>query len=220
MTKEMLVSDIILRVTRGKPSDDLELEPQQVAYWIDLVIGDIIKTSLEKALARGDTISPIYIQHEECLNPKLKDSNCLECHNNIFVDLCKSPISLSDDRGILRVTTQDGEPINKTSIEELDVINKLTFSKPTLKNLVFHRERDKLFIHGVDHRSYALIQVNVWYIPSPQLLEALGDDDEVNVSEDILGAVADAVEAIARRQLYQSAEDEENDGEQDMNQAK
>lgn len=220
MTKEQLVSDIILRVTRGKPSDDLELEPDQVAHWIDLVLGAIVKQSIEESLKKGDTINPVYINHEECISPRLKNSNCADCQNNIFIELCDQPISLSDDRGVLRVTTQDGLQVDRVSLEELDVINKLTFSKPSLVNLIFHREKNKLYIHGVDHRSYKMIQLNVWYIPEVDLLSDLDDDDEIGVDTDILGVVSEKVEEIARRQLYQSMEDEENDAEQDMNQSK
>lgn len=220
MTKGEIISDIILRVTRGKPSDDLELEPDQVSHWVDLVLGNVVKQSIENSLKNGGTVNPVYIRKEECLSPKLKNSNCLDCQNNIFVELCDQPIGLLNDRGILRVTTQEGRQIDRCSVEELDVINNLTFSKPSLTNLIFHREKDKLFIHGVDHRSYQMIQLNVWYIPEVELLDGLDDDDDVGVDTDILGIVAEEVEKIARRQVYQSIDDEENDAEQDMNQSK
>lgn len=220
MTKEQLVSDVILRVTKGKPSDDLELEPRQVAFWIDLVLPAVVKSSIEEVLKSGGTVDPIYIQYEECINPQIKDSSCAECQNNVFIELCKNPISLMKDRGVLRVTTQDGVEVNKTTIEEIDVINKLSFSKPTLSNLVYHREKGRLYIHGADNRSYQLLQFNVWFIPAPQLLEDLADTDEVAVAADIIGMISTAVEEIARRQVYQGVEDEENDSEQDMNQAR
>jgi len=75
-TKEMLVSDIILRISKGKPSDDQELEPRQVAFWIDQWLPFLVTDLLNKRVSMGLGIDPNYIKIEECAEPSIILLDC------------------------------------------------------------------------------------------------------------------------------------------------
>ncbi len=192
-TKNQLVSDIILRVTKGKPSDDLELERSQVSFWIDMVLGGFIKTKLDEALkAKDGTIDPTYIKIERDVDAKIKDTNI------IYIDLCDEPINLWRDGGVIRVATMDGDWVDKMKMEEIDDLAKLKHSKPSLKNIKYTRVQERLYIYGLTSDTIHLATFYIAYVPKIKLLETMEDTDEINVSDDILVQVAVEVEKIAR----------------------
>lgn len=215
-TKHQLVSDIILRVTKGKPSDDLELEPSQVEFWINIYLPMLIKASLEEKLATNQDIDSSYITIEECVAPKIKDKSCKDCQDNVYVDLCKLPMNLSRDKGVLRVVTEDGQWVDKMSIFEIDNLRHLKFSKPSITNIKYHRIKKRLYFYGLTEDTLHLVNFNIAYVPFYDL-ESMSDSDQISVGDDILPILAEQVEAIARRQIYQSDIDEENNGKQDLN---
>jgi hypothetical protein len=215
-TKEQLVSDIILRITKGKPSDDLELEPRQIEFWIDMVLPTLQKQLLDKKIAEGSTISPDYICVEDCIYPKIKDQNCRECKDNIYLDLKCTPADLYRDLGVIRVVTMDGAWVDKVSLLEIDTLYNLKFSKPSLKNLKYHRVKNKLYIHGLTKDTIHLAQFMVSYIPVVSVSD-LDQDEPVYVGDELLDLLANELENKARRQVYQSDIDEQNNAQQDLN---
>jgi hypothetical protein len=218
MTKNQIVSDIILRLTRGKPSDDLELEPQQVAHWVDLVLPGLVKKTLDEKILAGRPIEAGYIKHEECSELLLRDKNCTDCLDNIYYVIKCEPINLVRDRGIVRVATSDGTAVDKVFISEVDNIMSMTWTRPSLDHLVYYREGCNIYILGLTKNTMHLADFDIWYVPKPAVLEELEDDDELFIGDDLLAPLADEVEKIGRRQLYQSGEDIENDGQQDLKQ--
>ena len=215
-TKNMLVSDIILRISKGKPSDDLELEPKQVAFWIDQLMPALIKNSLDTKISNGLGIDPDYIKVEECVEPKIKLLDCKDCQDNVYVDLCHTPISLLRDRGVLRVATEDGISVDKIRIEDIEDLKRLKFARPSVKNVKYYRVKNRLYFIGITNDTIGLFKFTINYIPNQNLIE-IADDTPIYVGDDILPLLAEGVEAIARRQVYQSNTDQENNAKQDLN---
>lgn len=215
-TKNMLVSDIILRISKGKPSDDLELEPKQVAFWIDQLMPALIKNSLDTKISNGLGIDPDYIKVEECAEPKIKLLDCKDCQDNVYVDLCHTPISLLRDRGVLRVATEDGIAVDKIRIEDIEDLKRLKFARPSVKNVKYYRVKNRLYFIGITNDTIGLFKFTINYIPNQNLIE-IADDTPIYIGDDILPLLAEGVEAIARRQVYQSDIDQENNAKQDLN---
>lgn len=215
-TKTQLVSDIILRITQGKPSDDLELEPKQVAFWIDMVLPDLMKETLDqKLISKGGFIDPSYICWEKDIALNVKQ--LAGTRSDFYIDLCHEPINLYRDRAVVRVSTADGDWVDKMKMEEIDNLQMLRFSKPSLKNIKYTRVKKRLYFFGVTTNTYFLPTFDIAYVPSPSLLDDMADDDNVFIGEDILPRLAEEVEKIARRQVYQSDIDEENNAQQALN---
>ena len=214
-TKAQLISDIMLRVTGGKPSDDLELEYNQVAFWIDQVLGTLIKDNLDQKLKNGEDIDPVYFSNEQELYPVLNEKRWMDSQKSAYISICKTPMSLYRDGGIVRIETQDGVQVDKITIGKLDMINNMTFSKPNLERLVYHRVGTRLYINGLTEESIDFAIFNVWYVARPDLLSSMDDTDEVKMGEDIPAMLAEAVAQIAAQQVI-GPQDMENDSEQDL----
>jgi hypothetical protein len=213
MTKNELVSDIILRVTRGKPSDDHELEPAQIAYWIDLVGSAILSQYLEKLLASGDTVDRRLIQKESCKALNLEDDACVDdSEDRMYFNICKQPIELTHDAAILRVITNRGQRIDRITLEDLDIINDLTFGKPSIESLRFYREDQHVIVVGIPQSMINDAEIIVWYVPRISV-EALEDTDTVELPDEVLNTIMDEVTKKAVRQQY-GFEDIQNDGNQ------
>jgi len=215
-TKEKLVSDIILRISKGKPSDDLELEPSQVEFWIDQILPALVQTSLNQKILNKLGIDQSFIKIEECVEPKVKILDCRDCQNNVYIDLECAPVDLIRDSGMVRVATEDGDWVDQVTLHELDDITKLRFSKPSLKNIKYTRVKQRLYLHGLNTDTYHLAKFNIAYIPVPTV-QGASDTDPIYISDELLKPLADELEALARRQIYQSDIDEANNARQDLN---
>lgn len=66
-TKDQLISDIILQVTQSAPSDDSEIEKDQVAFWINYHLGQLIKQEIDIETKNARPIPPVYIAMEDCI---------------------------------------------------------------------------------------------------------------------------------------------------------
>lgn len=214
MTKDQLISDVILRLTKGKPSDDLELERSQVAFWISIARDFVLKRYLEKRLTEGEPIDNTFIFKDTCKELNIESDFCLDDCNRIYAILSKNPLDLSDDLGVVRVRTNDGQRVDKTDISAVDMIMEMEFCKPSVENLVYYREGQKLVIMGVPESMKDLVYITAWYVPKEDL-SCLAETDEVNITPDLLMPILDAAEEIGRRQLF-GPEDLENDGQQDI----
>ena len=215
MTKKELIDDIILRVTKGAPSDDLELEPSQIAFWFDLVAADVAPQYFNSLLNKGGVIPASSIEIEDNKEAEVEDVTMLDgFRDRVYITLLKQPLELHRDRGIIRVITEEGLVVNKASIEHLDTLNSLTFGRPNRDNLIYTRINDKLYIQGLSPKHVGITQFSVYYIPKTNIQD-LEDDDEVGLPDDVIGLISDAVEEKARKQML-GVEDLENDAEQDI----
>lgn len=217
-TKDQLISDVILRVSGGKPSDDLELERSQVGFWISLARDFVLKKYLDSKISNGETIDPSYVKKltaKELFSEA--DFGSDDEQLRLFVNLDHEPLDLIDDSGIVRVITNEGRRVDKTDLENVDMIVEMEFCKPSVENLVFYRQGKKLIILGVPTEMQDLIYITVWYVPKEDL-ECLADTDEVNISADLLVSVLEVAEDIGRRQVF-GPQDLENDGNQGLENA-
>lgn len=213
-SKAELIDDIILRITKSAPSDDLELEPRQIAFWFDLTALEVVPKFLEAKMRKNESISESLIEIEDDIVATVENVTMLDQYSDrVYIETEKPILSIKNDRGLMRVITEEGQVVNKISIEKLDTINKMTFSKPNRENLVHTRINDKIYIHGLSPKHVGIVTFSVTYIPQINISD-LADDDEVTIPDDVLGLISDTVEEKARKQMFGFA-DNENDAEDD-----
>lgn len=202
MTKNELISDIILRITKGKPSDDLELEPSQVAFWLDLASDTIIKQYLDAKLSEGKNIDDFFVIQESCKPLNNEADPCIDDdEERIYIRLKREPMDLFNDRSIILVKTNEGSYVYKANLNTIDMVRHLEFSKPSTSNIVYYRDgKTKLVIEGIPDSMKAVVEILVWYVPKGNI-SCLDDDDQVNIPSEILGLIQEAVEDTARRQM-------------------
>jgi len=215
-TKQELVSDIELRVTRAKPSDDLELEQSQVIHWLEVAANSVVADYLNKKLRSKKIIPPEYIEKVLAvqLNKETAPSNTDEGIRHYLDFSSYNVMPLEMDQGIVRVSTLTGKRINAIRDEDhLDTMKHLYFSKPSRENLLWYREGDEIFIQGYGNSITTAVKLNVFYVPTIDI-SSLSDTDEVQITDDLVAIILDVVEDMALRQLGADFEDLQNDGTQ------
>lgn len=211
-TKERLISDIILQLTQGSPSDDLALEEEQVAYWLQYYLHDLIRREILDYQRKGQMIPPVYIRRDIAL--KLKEESVTDVDavkQRIYAELVDDVLDLPRDGGIIRVLDYDRNLIQKTSVEELEHLRNLRFAKPSLNNILYYREGKKIFIEGFNTADISFNPVMVSFIPKQDVL-ALADNGEILITDQLVPILIDLCVQRGKLELYGSETDKANDG--------
>lgn len=233
ITKDVLISDVILRVTQSKPSADLEIEKSQVAFILDQVRWQLVTEKINKQFGIHYAIDPVYIFTEDNLVPILIPRQGAVIQDNIQIGLQYNPLSIFRDRGVIRVYANPvavslpqpnlqfpldyGSPVEMITAAELDVIRNLKFSKPALNNLKFRREGQTLIIYGLDVNTYKMVNFSVTYFPRISMLEDLNDNDPVPITEDLYGPLVEMASEKVFNEIYKTFADIRADSTQMTN---
>lgn len=218
-TKLQFISDIELALTQGAPSDDLNLEQDQIAYWINDVLNDLKRKEIIAEKAKGKSIPPIYIVRETGLELTEEEVEDIDDENQrMYIELEGSVLDLPNDGGIVKVLDYDLNLIRKTSVEDLEDTKNLRFAKPSADNVLHYREGTKIFIEGLATSDIEYNPFIVDYVLSQDII-AMDDDDEILMSDQLANIVGAQVIATGKQQLYGTQIDESNDGTDSKNPA-
>lgn len=214
ITKKHLIDDIILRVTKGAPSDDLELSPRQIAFWFDLVAKELVPKYLDSKLKKNQPISSIMIEIDDNVEGEVESAVMLDAYDDrVYITTTKDIMDAPNDRGVLRIITDEGQKVDRVPIERLDNLNSMTFSKPTRENLLFSKVDQKLYIHGLNPAHVGIVTFSITYLPKISIID-MEDSDEIKLPDEVIGLISDGVEEKARREMSINP-DIENDAEDD-----
>ena len=219
MTRAKLISDIELRLTRGKVSDDFEVPKRQIAFWIDEIRDAVVSEYLNEAVKRGAPVDPFYITREECKLIATEDVPCIEdeddCWERKIATLSGTPLFLIGDEGMIHVTNNVGEEIHRVEHDDLNILRNMRLSRPSQSKLVYHREGQDLVIDGLSRNYGGRPKIRVAFVRSIRNW-ALADTDDYPLSDNLVPTLLDAVEEVAIRELAEeiSFEDDINDGTQ------
>ena len=108
-TKGELVSDLELRFTAGKPSDDFELMQEQIAHWLDVASNAILSDYFSKQLSKGGDINPEYINKSAMLAPASENITDVQASTQRYaIDISSLDIlpirGFSRDYGVIRIS--------------------------------------------------------------------------------------------------------------------
>jgi hypothetical protein len=211
-TKAQLVSDVILQVYEGAPSDDANLEADQVAFWLTYYLNQLVATELNEKLKRGEMFPSVYKKRASCEVLAVEASDCNDaCQTRVYATLDEEVLTINKDAGIMRVTTDEGDVVLKASVETLDMLRYMPWAKPSSENLVYLREGSKIYVEGMKSVDVPFNEINVDYIPK-QDVYAMADTDTVLVSDLVLPDLIDLTVRKAKLEIYGSQQDVTNDG--------
>jgi hypothetical protein len=209
-TKAQLISDIELQVYQGAISDDANLEKTQVAFWISEAINALAANEINEKIKRQEPIPACYIKRAELEVPELDEED-----SRIYLELEEDFLTVNKTMGIVRVITDEGDPILRASVETLDILNTLRWTKASENNIIFYPQAPRrLYLEGLKEVDLPFNSVYVFYVPK-QDVEALADTDEVLVSDMTLPLVVQTVVAKAKAEIYGGQEDKNNNGVSD-----
>lgn len=209
MLMSKFIDDILLRVK--EISDDAYLPKEQVAHWLSLYRDALVKEYLDELISKGKALDTFYIEREACLELQEESEECIDdTDERRYVQISKQPMSLLDDKGFVKLTTNEGVMVNRSRLESIEWVNDLPYSKPSCRNLVYYRDNKKIVIQGTKNTSVDFI---AYYIPSYASQE-LSDTDEFKIHDSLVPQLMTLVEDVARREIYQR-DDTDNQGEDD-----
>lgn len=207
-TVAQLVSDVELQVYQGLPSDDAELDPRQIKFWLSNNLNALVATECNSKLAKDEQIPVIY---KKRLIQAIPESQEEGKQDRIVVELNVDVLVLNKDAGIIRVITDAGDIVTKMSVETINMLRYMPYASPSIENLIYYRAGKNLFIEGLKPVDLPFTELYIDYVPKQDLL-SLEDTDEVLVSDLVLPQLISSVVDLAKQELYGSQKDLTNDG--------
>lgn len=201
MTKEQLISDLELRLTAGKPSDDVEIPRPLLATWLDQARATVIQAESKQT---GE-ISPSAYTRLECQSVALETPECVygDCFVNVYLTI-PTPLSLAHDRGV-QVSFTNGRTVHKIpSPQSYSIFKNLRFGKPEIG---YYRVGDRLYIFGqkINHNHKFTVHL---VLANTQTID---DTDTYPIPEHLIPMILQSAEEIGLRML-QVQQDINNDG--------
>jgi hypothetical protein len=212
ITKEKLISDIELQLLQSAPSDDSEISHEQIAFWIQYHINDLIRREIIDETKRGNGIPPIYIIRETGLTMSEETvTDIADADQRLYVTLTNEVLDLPRDAGLVRVLDYDLNLIGKTMVEQLESLRDLRFAKPSANNVLYYREGVLVFIEGFNTADIDFNDIIVDYVKKQDIL-SLADSGTVLISDQLVPVLIDMVVNRGKEELYGSSSDVANDG--------
>lgn len=210
-TVQQLLSDVILQIYEGDPSDDKTLDERQVLFWLSYHLNQLVTQECNRKLKKDETLPPIYTKPAAYQSIQIETNPAGTPQNRLYVTLEDQVLSLWKDAGIVRVTTSDGNIVTRVNLADLNMLLYMPFAMPTAENPVFYRQAEKIYLVGFKDVDAPFEELNVDYIPKQDLTTA-ALTDEVLISDEILPLVIDLTVQRAKQEIYGTSQDNTNDG--------
>lgn len=215
-TKDELISDIELRLTQSIPSDDFEVEREQIAHWLDLASNSIVSDLLTNQIRRSGDIDPFYLLSTDLKNvSKENTSGILSDSIRYYIDISDIDVlsipSESGDRGVYLVKNKSNKILPYIREQDVQWMKDLWFSTPSKNNPMWFRENDKVFIVGLSDKDYNQSKFRITYVPVIDS-SSLNNEDEYPVTSDVLPMISDLAYENGIKELNEGELDLQNDG--------
>lgn len=211
-TVNEIVSDVMLQLYQGQISDDAATERSQVKFWVSNHLNQLVAAELNEKTKRGESLPAIYQVKATIEVPAIEAlANVDEADERIYVDMDAEILTLNKDAGCIAVLDEDNNEIKKTTLTTLLQFKHQKFGKPSLDNLLYYREGQRLFIYGIKAVDIPFAYIQVWYVPKQDLL-TMAETAEVLCSDLVLPQVIAASVETGKLQLYGTQADHESDG--------
>ncbi len=205
MVKEILISDIELRLTGGAVSDDALITRRQIGHWLDVTRDKLVREEIEAI----HEVNPECWDSDRNLNIAA-ESVANEENPRYYVTLTKTPLSTMGDKAMVKVETTDRVIVHKTTLAELNYVNRLHFAKSSQENMLYYRSGTKLYLEGATVSIASDYNIHAYYVAAYTSNPPL-ESEEFKISGGLVPILLDLVEEIAKREA-QTKKDFENDG--------
>lgn len=208
MTFEKYISDIELRLSGGKPADDLEISRAHIAYLLSVTRDNMVIQHLTDIIKKGGEVPAFYLERQSCEEMQIEDLECLDdCKDYVYVDLDATPLNLPNDLGIQRVETSDGEDVYRSSMINVGIFRKMKFTKATPDNLWWYRKGKRVYIEGISKKTLDVSKLIIWYIRSYAENQPL-ESEEFLISPELADAMLERTFQILAGQAPQDITNE------------
>lgn len=189
LTQEYLVGDLELRLSKSKPSEDLDLSYEQMAYWVD-----VARDEVTKEIVRADKkIHDSLIMKIEGITPTLVGGS-------MMLDMDIIPLDLKNKSGVVSVYNEFGEYINGQNRENSKRNSRMAFTKPSICNIVYTITGSSIVLDAGDSDIDESVTYNVLVVPS-EVSRTKDPDDLYYATPSSLSAILEMAEEIGLREL-------------------
>lgn len=218
--KSKLIGDVELQLTQGAPSQDLELEQGQIAFWLTQELNTLKSQEISQLLKQGKQVPPYYITREACKQLTEEVTACVDdtddgTKQRYYFALSNDVLDVEEDQGIVQVLTAELEEVFKGTLAMLPMFSQMRYTKPNGPILIWSRQGDLIYIEGFLESDIDFNKIIVFYVQKQDLV-AMGDTDTVLISDKLLPVLVERVVEIGKIQLYGSTADVTNNAKQDQ----
>ena len=212
VTVQQLVSDVELQLYQGQVSDDAAVERAQIKFWLSYYLNQLVAAECNEKVKRGEQIPAIYQTMAALEVPDIEERDDVEeVDERVFVEMDEEILDINKDAGVIALLDEDNNEIKKATMTTILQFKHLKFGAPSLDNLLYYREGQKIYIYGFKPSDVPFSTIQVWYVPK-QDLTTMTESDEVKVSDLVLPQVIAATVEAGKLMLLGSQADRENDG--------
>jgi len=199
LTQLHIVSDLELRLSKSKPSNDIDITYEQMAYWIDQA---------------RDEITKLYIDEAKTVDPSLiLELNGLPFYtvgDASFVDLGIIPLDTQKANSIVYVKDNTGKYLFGSSLSNSRYLSKMRFTKPDTCTIVYSLSGSAIQISGEPSLVGKTYSIGVAH---SELSRTKGPIDRYYVAPSTLESILESAEKVGLRELNgDSYYDITNDG--------
>jgi hypothetical protein len=199
ITQAYIVSDLELRLSKSKPSSDMDLTYEQMAYWVDQARDAVTKAYVDQA----KTI-------DSSLVMKLNELSPYEVGEDVFVDLGLIPLDIKGNRGVLYVEDDSGNFLHGSTSSNRKFLSKMAFTKASSCTVVYTLNGSSILIEGGSGGMNSTYNVGLVHA---ELSREKEPSDRYYVAPSTLQAILELAEEIGLRELNgDSYYDITNDG--------
>lgn len=213
ISKQKIISSIVLQLTQSSPSDDIKLENDHIAYELSNALNDLVRKEIYAEQKSGNRIPPIYIKRVTGLELDEESVTDLdEDKQRIYATLPEETLDGVGNDGIIRVLDFDLNQIYASSVETASLLGKMRFARPTSDNKTYYKQGQLIFIEGFKSADLEFNPIIVDYIPKQDVL-AMADDDPILISDQLVPVLTNQIISIFKFMLYGTQPDTASDGE-------
>ncbi len=157
MTIAEAKAEILLRLYKGKPSDDIQIGDRQLSLWLSKHKNALLVDHIRK---NGGDVPASSAKRYECNAVKIETPVCVTegCYSHYYLDLPVPVLSLNNDTGIHRMLTQAGEEYLRFHAGAQNILKHLKYSAPSNDRPGWFRIEDKIYLigDGLEGRLFAM----------------------------------------------------------------
>lgn len=205
-----MISDVELRLSHAKPSDDFAIPREQIRFWLDTASASLMSEWIKKR--NGGEVPAQIIKPYDCLLVQTETDTCIgNCNTRQHIQLpqnsdgtTKGILALPNDGGIVQLLQGSNQIMRVTNIAQLGMNLKLEFSS---KFAYFVRVADKIYLFNGVFPSYCKLTA---YIASCDTTD-MADTENYPTIDELIPSILEQAEKIGLREL-QTKIDLQDDG--------
>jgi len=206
LTRHYLIDLIIVMIGSGKPSDDLEFDPRQIGYQIDLVAQETVQLASDK-IVQDDNTEFLYVLFDSIPIKTETVSTNMDGYVRYYSDLPATPIALPNDQGIKYIETSGGDLIKRRKVTDKYLYKTLPYVQ---KEKTYSRIGQKVYYENLNKVFAAQGYVNM-VIAIGMTFGEIGDDDPYPVPSYLVNGIVNKVYESLKDQMA-IPDDLTNDG--------